>query len=142
MTRQRPQKAADVRKSAGQGHGRRSDAMRERAVLALLSERTLALAAEHSGVHERTLRRWLTEDAAFRAEYETARAATFEAGMSRVQSLVGRAVETLEDLLTQTNAPAVRLGAARSIAELGIYQHDAETILRKLDAIETTQRRR
>ncbi len=35
----------------------------------------------------------------------------------------------------------VRLGAARTVAEIGIHQHDAETILRKLDEIESDQRR-
>ncbi len=34
----------------------------------------------------------------------------------------------------------MRLGAARTVAEIGIHQHDAETILKKLDEIETQQR--
>jgi hypothetical protein len=47
---------------------------------------------------ERTLRRWLTEDSEFKAEYEAARSVMFQVGMSRIQALAGRAVETLEDL--------------------------------------------
>ena len=34
----------------------------------------------------------------------------------------------------------MRLGAARAVTEIGIHQHDAETILKKLDEIETYQR--
>jgi hypothetical protein len=136
-----PQKSADGRESAGEGHGRKSAAVREQAILALLSERTLERAAERCGVSERTLRRWLTEDAEFQADYQAARTATFQAGMSRVQALTGRAVDTLEDLLDVKDAPSVRLGAARTIAEIGIHQHEADTILRKLGQIEAAQER-
>jgi hypothetical protein len=59
---------------------------------------------------ERRLRRWLTEDSAFRAEYEAARSAMFQVGMSRIQALAGRVVETLEDLLGAKQYPAVRPG--------------------------------
>ena len=34
-----------------------------------------------------------------------------------------------------------RLGAARTVADIGLHQYDAETILKKLDEIETRQRR-
>jgi len=118
------------------GHGAKSEAVRERAVLALLSEKTVTDAAAKAGVNESTLRRWLSEDAAFRAEYAAARHAAFEAGMSRVQALTGKAIETLEELLDAKKHPNVRLGAARTVAEIGIHQHDSEAILRKLDAIE------
>ena len=136
--RRRPQRSAGVRGSAG--HGAKSKAVRERAVLALLSEKTLGAAAEKSGVSEKTLRRWVAADEAFKADYAQARQAAFQAGVSRVQALTVRAVETLEELLEETKHPNVRLGAARTVAELAIHQHDADTILRKLDEIETFQR--
>ena len=60
--------------------------------------------------------------------------------MSRVQALAAKAIDTLDELLDAEDSPHVRLGAARTVAELGIHQHDAETILRKLDEIETQQR--
>ena len=53
-----------------------------------------------------------------------------------------RAAETLADLLGTAKPPAVRLGAARTVAEIGRHQYDAETILKKLDDIEASQRRR
>jgi hypothetical protein len=56
--------------------------------------------------------------------------------------LTVRAVETLADLLDAATQPAVRLGAARTAAEIGMHQYDGETILRKLDEIEASQRRR
>jgi alpha-beta hydrolase superfamily lysophospholipase len=142
---ERPQVAAGGRETGRKGHGAKSAPARERAILALLSERTMGRAATRCGVGERTLRRWLTEDSEFKAEYEAARSAMFQVGMSRIQALAGRAVETLEDLLGAKQYPAVRLGAARTVAEIGMHQYDqydADTILRKLDQIEAAQRQR
>ncbi len=115
--------------------------MRERAVLALLSEKTIAEAAEKARVNEKTLRRWLSDDEAFQAEYAAAREAAYQAGIYRAQALTGRAMDTLEELLDAKKYPNVRLGAARTVAEIGIHQHDAETIMQKLDEIELDQRR-
>ena len=108
--------------------------------MALLSERSIGQAAAKAEINERTLRRWLSDDDAFKAEYAAARQATFQAGIGRVQALTARAVDTLEDLLDAEKYPSVRLGAARTVAEMGVHQHDAETILRKLDEIEAAQR--
>ena len=137
-TARSPQKPTGVRSKSG--HGAKPEALRERAILALLSQKTISQAAAKSGVHERTLRRWLADDDAFKADDATARQATFGAGLHRVQALMGRAVDTLEELLGEKKHPNVRLGAARTVAELGMHRHDADTILRKLAEIETAQR--
>jgi hypothetical protein len=141
MPVERPQKSAEGREHVADGHGRKSAAVREQAIVALLTERTLAKAAAKCGLSERTLRRWQNEDAEFKADYEAARTATFQAGMSRIQLLAGQAVNTLEDLLSASESPSVRLGAARTIAEIGIHQHEADAILRKLREIEAAQER-
>ena len=91
-------------------------------------------------MNERTLRRWLAEDEAFQAEYAAARQATFQAGIHRAQALTARAMDTLEELLGDKKHPNVRLGAARTVTEIGVHQHDADTILKKLDEIETFHR--
>ena len=117
------------------GHGAKTAAVREQAILALLSEPTLGQAAARCRIAEKTLRRWLTEDV-FKAEYEAARHAIFQAALSRIPALTIRAVETLADLLGTSKPPAVRLGAARTVAEIGMHQYDAETILKKLDDLE------
>ena len=135
-----PQQPAVTRETAS--HGAKSAAVREQAILALLSEKSLGKAATKCGVNEKTLRRWLKYDEAFHTAYAEARQATFEAGMGRIQALAARAVDTLEDLLDAEKYPSVRLGAARTVAEIGIHQNDAETILRKLEEIEAAQRQR
>jgi len=85
----------------------------------VLSEKTIAAAAKRCGVNERTLRRWMTNDEGFKRELADARRAMFQAGMHRVQALTAQAVETLEALMRPKMPPAVRLGAARTVAELG-----------------------
>jgi hypothetical protein len=52
-----------------------------------------------------------------------------------------RAVDTLAALLGDKEPPAVRLGAARTVTDIGLHQYDAEMILKKLDDIEARQRR-
>jgi hypothetical protein len=58
--------------------------VRERAIVALLSEPTIGKAATICGVGESTLRRWLAEDVEFLAEFERARTATFKAALHRL----------------------------------------------------------
>jgi hypothetical protein len=86
------------------------------------------------------LRRWLREDADFQTDYDAARTSMFKRGMDRVQGLTARAVDTLADLLNARKHPAVRLGAARTVLELGMHQYDADVILRKLNQLEAAQR--
>lgn len=128
--------------SPKRGHGAKSEAIRDRAVLALLTERTVTDAARKAGVDESTLRRWLADDGAFKADYAAARQAAFEAGMSRVQALTGKAIETLDDLLDATNSPNVRLGAARTVAEIAIHQNDESIILARLDELDKARQPR
>ena len=67
---------------------------------------------------------------------------TTGAALIEAPGLTALAVDTLEELLGEKKHPNVRLGAARTVAEIGIHQHDAETILKKLDEIEAAQRQR
>jgi len=120
---------AGDRENVGKGHGAKTEATRERAILALLSERSIGAAAARCKVGERTLRRWMAEDETFKTELAAARCAMFEAGMNRVQALAVRAVDTLEDLLGAKKYPSTRLGAARTLVELGLHHYDAETKL-------------
>lgn len=128
-----PQTPADGLSPAPKGHGAKSAAVRQRAIVALLSEPSLGLAAKRCGVGERTLRRWMANDEAFQAELANARRATFEAGLVRVQALAELAVQTLEELLGAKKHPAVRLGAARTVLEMATASHDAEVLLNRVN---------
>ena len=87
------------------GHGAKTAAVREQALAALLSEPSIGKAAAACGIGEKTLRRWLTDDKAFQAEYEAARRATFKAAISRIPTLTVRAVDTLAALLGDKDPP-------------------------------------
>jgi serine/threonine protein kinase len=87
----------------------------------------------------RLKRRWLT-DPSFKDQCDTARAALFESAMGRIQTLAAKAIDALEELLSAKKHPPVRLGAARTIVEVGLHQHEAATILSRLAEIEAAQR--
>ena len=135
-----PQSPADSRTSSG--HGRKSPAVRDRALAALLSAPSIAAAAQVAGLDESTLRAWLKTDAPFQAAYAEARQAVFDAALGRIEILSATAVATLEGLMHDTQPPAVRFQAARSLVELGLHQRDADIILKKLDAMEAQQARK
>ena len=135
------QSSADQRNPPA-GHGAIVAAVREQAIVALLSAPTIVAAAARVGIGESTLPGWLTDDPEFQTAFAAARHATFAAACARLPTLAITAVSTLADLLDDKHPPAVRLGAARTVAELGQYQDDAETIMRKLDALEARQPRR
>lgn len=136
----RPQVTADVRAARKRGHGAKPESVRERAILAILSEKSLVAAARRCDVSEKTLRRWLLDDPDFKRELAEARSAIFEAGMARVQAAVGEAIETLVSLMGRKTPASVRLAAAKTITDLAIHEREAEAILRRLSEIEAAQR--
>ena len=103
-----PQGSGDSRESVA-GHGAKSAAVRERAIVALLSENTGA-AAQRCGVAS-ALRRWMSDDEAFKQELATARRSMFEAAMNRPSARCGGG-HTLAALMKPSEPPSA-LGAAR-----------------------------
>jgi hypothetical protein len=96
----------------------KSKAVRERAVLALLTSKTIGTAADQVGVGERTLRRWMTDDEAFKRDLAEARQALFDASMNRVHVLASEAVDTLAALMAQEDHPSVGAMLAHRAREL------------------------
>ena len=123
------------------GHGAKTDTVRERAILALLAEKTIKAAARRIALDERTLRRWINEDVDFQTKLKAARQALFDEGMHRIVGLTTQAVDTLSALMGKSSPPSVRLGAARMVLEVGMHHNEAETIRRRLAEIEEHQRR-
>src|ERR1041385_2962644 len=89
----------------------------ERAIIALLSEPTMAGAATAAGISEVTLWRWL-QDKGFRAVYMEARRAAVQRAIARMQSATCEAVETLRAVMNdQTSKGSERVSAAKAIIE-------------------------
>src|SRR5262245_13646605 len=100
---------------AGQGHGSRPEAVRERLVLALMTEPTITAAAKKAGVSRATAFRWLTE-AGFRAALQAAREAVLTGALQQLAGQAAAAVRTLGESLASAN-DGVRLRAAVAVLE-------------------------
>ena len=96
---------------------------REKAVLALLSQRNIEDAARAVGIGPRTLYRWL-QDPEFDAAYRAARRATFSQSTARLQQMCAAAVSTLGKIMVDQNAPA----ASRVRAADSVLDHAAKAI--------------
>lgn len=110
-------------------------ARHDRAIVALLGQPTLAGAAREAGIGERTLRRWLHEDDAFRAAYRDARSAALAHATGCLRAASARAVETLTELMGQEEKPEVRARAAMAVLTLGLKAEELD-LADRMDAIE------
>jgi phage terminase small subunit len=95
------------------GHGEKLSRKREQAIAALLSEATVASAAERAGISEVTLWRWLKQPE-FKAAYREARRQVVEKAVAQLQQSSWAASTTLLKLLA-SNSDSVRLRAAEAI---------------------------
>ena len=114
-------------------------ARQQRAVAALLASKTVAEAAASAKVGERTLFRWLAEDAAFRAALSQAEGELLATTTRRLLGLQGQALEALEYLLTRGESEGVRLRAAQVALELSLKLREQVSIEQRLQALEQAQ---
>src|SRR5688572_2498466 len=117
------------------GHGEKLTRKQDLAIGALLSEQTLASAAESIGVSEVTLRRWLKLPE-FLAAYRAARREVVEKAVAQLQQSSWAASTTLLKLLG-AQSEGVRLRAAVAILEhanKGLELIDFEERLEALEA--------
>jgi transposase-like protein len=92
----------------------------EAAIAALLTADSITEAAKMAGVGERTLRRWLAEDEAFKREYRAARRQLVHHAATRLHQAMGDAVKTLETVMGDDMAPpGARVMASKTVIELG-----------------------
>lgn len=106
----------------------------ERAVAALLAEKTIKDAAAAVGLSERQLRRW-TKQPAFQAMYREARRRVVEQAVGRLQSLAGKAADALERNLG-CGAPAVEVRAAGMVIDAAVRGVEAADLVGQVDELE------
>jgi hypothetical protein len=99
-------------------NGSKKDRLWAKAVAALLTEPTLEQAALAVGTTEKTLRRWMTDEA-FLQQYRLARQQLVEGAIARIQSATGRALDTLLRNLT-CGKPAAEVRAAVAILDRAV----------------------
>jgi hypothetical protein len=111
-------------------HDGLKDARQAEALAALLSEKTIGEAAAKCGVSERTLTRWLAEDADFRSQYEEACSQAQDAAFARLRLVADRAVATLERNLGSARAADQNRAAAALLHHLERIQDRMDTTAR------------
>jgi hypothetical protein len=107
----------------------------ERLVLALACGATVEAAARQCGVSERTVYRRL-EDPAFKARVQEARGEMVKRSAGMLTAAAGASVQTLLSLQKDSAPPAVRLGAARAVIELGLKVRELADLEARIAALE------
>ncbi len=107
-----------------------------RAVLALLSERTMEDAAAAAGVHRATLWRWAQEPI-FRTAVANARRDVFSSTVNRLVMASTVAVDTLQTICGDPAVqPSVRVSAASSVLEHTRRAMEVDDLAGRLDDLE------
>jgi hypothetical protein len=126
-----PQQGEEWPIMAGSGRRNADEAL----ALALASGQTVRDAAAAAGVAERTAtRRWA--DAAFRRRVAELRGDMVGRALGRMADGMTEAADVLRALLAADTPPAVRLGAARSLLELGVKLREAVELEARLTSLE------
>ncbi len=120
--------------------GRHSEAVREKAVIALLTATTLEAAARQSGVGLRTLKSWLKEPD-FQVAYAEARRRYLELSLGRLQRASGKATTTLIRLLGAANA-AVSLRASLGLLDRAVKGAEMLDLMERVEQLEQAAKRR
>lgn len=107
----------------------------QKAIAALLSERTLGAAAKRAGIGERTLYNWLT-DPVFRAALRSAESAMLETVTRRLSAGQSLALDALETLITKAKHESTRRQAAVDWLNLSLKFIDTLDIDERLTALE------
>lgn len=107
------------------------------ALTALLSGKTKGEAAKLAGVSSSTLRRWLTDDTAFKAAYRRGLDGLLQDASAKARAAMGEAVDTLKEIMLDTDEQATpRISAADKVLGHGLKLIEAADILARLQEIE------
>jgi hypothetical protein len=107
----------------------------EAILLSLACGSSTEKAAADAGVSPRTVHRRMS-DPSFRARLHRLRGEMFERAGGAMSAAALRAVQTLLSLQDANQPPAVRLGAARAILELGMRVREMNELEARLAALE------
>jgi hypothetical protein len=122
------------------GHGEKKGRQQETAIIALLTEPTMKLAAKKVGIGTATLWRWTQEDD-FKELYRAAKKQAMSQAIGNLQQSCGEAVETLRTIMNDEASPAPsRVTAAKTILEMSMKAIETEDIEGRLEELERLQK--
>jgi len=107
----------------------------QKAVTALLTERTARDAAKKAGVAEKTLYTWLA-DPAFRSALRDAEKTILDEVTRRLSAGGRLALDTLQKLVTSARHESTKLRASMAWLELSLKYRDMKDIDERLTALE------
>lgn len=110
----------------------------QKAIAALLSERTARDAARKAGVSEKTLYSWLAGQD-FRAALRSAESELMDTVTRRLNAGQVKALETLEDLIENGQSETTRLNACLAWLNIFVKYRDIRDIDERLTALENKQ---
>ena len=111
-------------------------AKHERAIIALMSESSVAAAARAAGVGERTIHSWL-RDEDFRASYRRARQEAFDRAISMTQQYAAAAVKTLLQIMADKESGAqARVSAAVALLKFGREGMELDELQARVERLE------
>ena len=109
---------------------------KQRAIIALLEQPSIQKAATVAGIGETTLHRWLN-DKAFKDSFRAAKQQIVTQAISRLQSISGKAVTALVDILDDKNhPPSTRVTAAKAVLEMATKFIEIQDLQHRLEEIE------
>lgn len=118
------------------GHGDKYSFNAEKFLANLLNQPSLKEAAAATGISVVTATHWLRKPE-FIELYRQAKSDLVSHAIAKLQSVTGKAVQTLEDVMDDPDAPATaKVSAARVILESSIRAMEDEEISRRLEALE------
>jgi hypothetical protein len=121
------------------GHGEKLTRKQEQAIAALLVYPTIGKAAQACKIGEKALWRWL-QHPEFQSRYRAARAASVSQAVARLQQVSAQAVDTLEEVMKDTEAPApAKVTAAKTVLEMALKGTELAELQRRIEELEHAQ---
>jgi len=118
------------------GHGEKMDKQKELVITALLTERSIELAAKKSGIGEHTIYRWMATPE-FDKAYKEAKRKILDHAISQIQISVTEAVGVLRSIMNDTENPASsRVSSAKTIIEQALKAVELEDVVKRVEELE------
>jgi len=109
----------------------------KRAIAALLKHRKVEDAARSVGLNERTVYRWLADDAAFQTALSQAEGVAIDTATRQLVQLQDAAVDTLRKTMKDSDAgPGVRLRAAQAVLDYLLKLREMRNIEQRIARLE------
>jgi len=101
-----------------------------------MGAKSLDQAAAQAGVGQRTLRRWLQQDA-FQEAFQKLRRAAMSSATAHLQNVAWDAVEALRKILSDDSAPpGARVSAARTLLDQAQRAVETEDLAARIERLE------